>query len=498
MDKNIISYIYIALGIILLVITLGVPGLIPHLEGVQNDKRVLALLLCVSLFLIILGVTTGMGSTVKSFKVGLFSMSFFQPSTESKRIYSLSSVEKKERQEYSRGKSIPGDTATPFSAFNVQSLVLKTLPCADPMTPMYMLDKEYRIIDWNDAFSLAFNYSMEGMQGITVLEWVYVLENYKEVIDHGVETFSVNEPPRFDKEIVKFKNEKYGLIVGTKRCYQIPGDNEECIGWLMTIELTFDEKYKSSIFLKDLFAHLRKSYVWSEYALSYDNVLNNTKVYPELLDTMLLGVKDKLVPIPGNTRVLDLGAGTGNVTKRLIANDDKLVVALEKNPIMLKYLHYKCAERVRYDDNDVGVIIVKQDIVSLTGIKDNYFDFVIMNNVLYSIEDKRVIDCLREVYRVLKPQGEVRISGPHKKTNLKKLFKRIMQDLKQAGNFGEKEEEEFYQVKAINEYLLAPMLFKWNAKDVEQILIEGAGFETISFSTEMAYAGQAMIVCARK
>ena len=75
------------------------------------------------------------------------------------------------------------------------------------MTPMYLLDNAFRILDWNEAFTLAFDRSMEGQKGKSVLEWTYYLENYKEVLDHGVAVFGdANRLPRIDVETVKYKS----------------------------------------------------------------------------------------------------------------------------------------------------------------------------------------------------------------------------------------------------------------------------------------------------
>jgi ubiquinone/menaquinone biosynthesis C-methylase UbiE len=240
--------------------------------------------------------------------------------------------------------------------------------------------------------------------------------------------------------------------------------------------------------------------MWSEYALSYDRVLLNSAVYRELLDTMLgmhRGTKPiELDPIPTDARVLDLGAGTGNVSQRLAeeSGSDRMVVALENNAHMLNALTAKCKAFLRTDNQRPVVLAIKQDITSLFGLPDGYFDAAILNNVLYSVDNP--IGCLKEVCRVLKPNGHVRISGPKKNTNLPALFRRIQKDLKRAGRFGELKSE-FDHVKFINEYMLAPMLFQWAAHDVEGMLRE-AGFEGQIHSTEQAYAGQAMVLAANK
>jgi hypothetical protein len=46
----------------------------------------------------------------------------------------------------------------------------------------------------------------------------------------------------------------------------------------------------------------------------------------------------------------------------------------------------KCAPFLREDAQGPGVIAIKQDISSLYGLDDGFFDYVVLNNVLYSLE----------------------------------------------------------------------------------------------------------------
>ena len=90
---------------------------------------------------------------------------------------------------------------------------------------MYLLDNAYRIIDWNDAFTIAFDRTMEGRKGRSVLEWTYFLDNYEEVLDHGVEVFGDAEKvPPIDVEKIEYTSQRYGKLTATKRAYPIPDD----------------------------------------------------------------------------------------------------------------------------------------------------------------------------------------------------------------------------------------------------------------------------------
>ena len=391
---------------------------------------------------------------------------------------------------------LPGQNAPQFSAISPSALDdLQVRPSAQPMTPMYLLDNAYRIIDWNQAFTIAFDRTMEGRKGRSVLEWTYFLDNYEEVLKHGVKRFSdPNQLPTIDVEPIKYTSMRYGELTAVKRAYQIPDDSEACLAWLVTLDVKFKDSNQDNIFLRDLLRHLGLDLMWSEYAISYDRVLNNTLVYPDLLDKMMGGY-DGVRAIPPEAHIVDLGAGTGNLALKLITTGrDRVVVAVENNRTMLQLLRSKCQKFLRNDTDGGGVVPIKQDITSLFGLDDEFFDFATLNNVLYSIDDADA--CLKEACRVLKPGGELRLIGPKKDSNLAILFGQIKADLEKVGKFKELETD-YNNVYEINKFRLDPLLYRWTTKDVEKMLIS-AGFSKIVHSSEQHYAGQAMLVCAVK
>jgi SAM-dependent methyltransferase len=226
------------------------------------------------------------------------------------------------------------------------------------------------------------------------------------------------------------KDRRFGKIDATKRAYQIPNEVGTCVGWLVLLDLSFRDSSMESEYQTQLIGALQDDLLLSEYAICYDRVLSKTKVYWQLLDD-ITGRSDRfgIEPFQPRTKVLDLGAGTGNLSESLLREDNgRLIVAVENNRVMFNALRSKCREYLRDDDEGPGVIAAKQDVTSLYGLGDKYFDYVFLSNVLYSLESPMA--CLREAYRVLQPGGEIRISGPQKTTNLTKLFRRIRRDLK--------------------------------------------------------------------
>ncbi len=400
-----------------------------------------------------------------------------------------------DRRNYAADKNVPGRNAGAFDILR-DRLHFRSFPIGHRMAPMYLLDKNFRVVDWNLAFSLAFEHTMEGRRGVSVLEWTYYLDNYEEVLDHGVAAFSDPENfPDVDVENIRYMNDRYGVVEAVKRAYKIRDDNGiDILGWLIIMELSFPEIPKRLQFNEDLIRLLGVDDLWTEYAASYDRLLPRTSVYNELLDEML-GATGGLDEIADGARVLDLGAGTGNISYRLASEaKGRMIIAVDNNTAMLEILKAKCTAHLREDDEHAGVIPIKQDITTLFGIQEQSFDYAILNNVLYSVSDP--VSCLKETFNVLRPGGEIRISGPKKDTDLDALFDRIKSDLKAVGLY-DKLKRDFDHVLAINNLRLTPFLHRWDMNDLEKML-EDAGFSEITYRSEDVYAGQAQIIGARK
>jgi ubiquinone/menaquinone biosynthesis C-methylase UbiE len=367
-------------------------------------------------------------------------------------------------------------------------------PSARPITPLYLLDNHFRIVDWNTAFAIAFDRTMEGRKGRGVLEWTYFLDNYEEVLEHGVKMFGdANRLPAIDVEKIEYTSQRYGKLTAIKRAHQIPDDNGACLAWLVTLDVKFSDQERHDAFHHDLIRVLGLDLMWSEYAISYDRVLNSTRVYPELLEKMIGGYEG-VARISEDARILDLGAGTGSLAHRLITTGrDRVIFALENNDFMLEVLRSKCQRFLRTDAESGGVIALKQYITSLYGLDDDYFDYVLLN-VLYAAVDADA--CLKEAWRVLKPGGELRLTGPRKDTKVNVLFDRITEDLKEANKFAELQTD-YRRVQQIAEEHLRPMLHRWSTQEVEQMIL-AAGFSKIVYSSEALFAGQGMFVCAVK
>lgn len=458
-------------------------------------------LLVVGAVFLLLGVYLAIGLTPRRFAVGpkggevVFDETdrgFHRAPAQPPRRRQLSPEVEKERQLLE--PDLPGAQPGDFKLFEAPEYASLNISHTSTM-PAYTLDKAFRIVDWNKAFSLAFDFTMEGFRGQTVAQWVFLLENYKEVSEQGIKAFkdkTEDEYPNVHVEELVFKSDVYGRVSATKRAYKTYDDQQQYVGWIVTVNPEFESEDIKSRFDLDLLATLRDDLMWSEYALSYD-VLNKTEVYQELL-RMILGETGPLSPIPPKAHVLDLGAGTGNVSAKLMG-DERTVFAIENNPMMLQMLKGKCAAQLRFDSETPGVIPVRQDISSLFGIPTGYFHYAVLNNVLYSIDDP--LPCLKATYDCLCPGGEVRVSGPHLQTEVEPLLDRIKDELEHGPGLTGKIKDDYEKVDYINRFFLKPRLRRWSPDKLQEI-IKNAGFSEITQVIDDAYAGQAMIISAKK
>jgi hypothetical protein len=145
--------------------------------------------------LLLVGVCLARGQTVRDVKLSktgvelsLFGSIAAAPSIPQRVLEEHVIREKKlVVEEVKKEHALPGHNAPHYSALaSISADDLLVRPSAYPMTPMYLLDGGFRILDWNEAFSVAFDRTMEGRQGESVLEWTYFLDNFKEVFEHGV------------------------------------------------------------------------------------------------------------------------------------------------------------------------------------------------------------------------------------------------------------------------------------------------------------------------
>ncbi len=141
--------------------------------------------------------------------------------------------------------------------------------------------------------------------------------------------------------------------------------------------------------------------LWKPYSHVYDGLLNFWP-YQDLLDRVV----DRAQLVAGQ-RVLDLGAGTGNVTVGLLEAADVTVDAVDLSPDMLaqaakKIGHRALGDRVRLHVQEAEAFLRAQP--------DQCYDRIVVVNVLYTIEDPLVL--WKEMLRCLAPDGRIVVANP--------------------------------------------------------------------------------------
>lgn len=136
---------------------------------------------------------------------------------------------------------------------------------------------------------------------------------------------------------------------------------------------------------------------WKKYFKTYD-VLNSAIPYQELLDDIIQSAEIKKGDL-----VFDAGSGTGNLSVKL-----KKIGA---KPISLDFSEEGLGLHKKKDQNAETIL---QSLTEKLPFEDNYFNKIVTNNVIYTIDKKYRKNVFDEFYRVLKPGGIIVVANIHK------------------------------------------------------------------------------------
>jgi SAM-dependent methyltransferase len=136
--------------------------------------------------------------------------------------------------------------------------------------------------------------------------------------------------------------------------------------------------------------------VWENYFRTYD-VLNEAIPYQKLMDDLIRACEAKKEDL-----IFDAGSGTGNLCIRLKEYGLK-PVGLDSSEKAIKIHMAK--------DRDADVYF--GDLTNTLSFPNNYFDKIISNNVLYTINKNIRLNVIKELYRILKQNGKLVIANVH-------------------------------------------------------------------------------------
>ena len=118
--------------------------------------------------------------------------------------------------------------------------------------------------------------------------------------------------------------------------------------------------------------------------------------------------------IPGIVDVIDLGAGTGNLAKRLLDARHR-VTAVDLSRAMLDKFRAKLPDQEQYD-----LILLEQNAEHVPQLPDESFDGVTILLALYDMDEP--LAALQEAARVVKPGGTLVITEPKRHFDLQALL----------------------------------------------------------------------------
>lgn len=386
--------------------------------------------------------------------------------------------------------ALPGEDKDPTAIQKRYNVVQDIrLPILDLIAPTYLLDKHFYFLDWNPAFDELIARPLKLVRGLHHAKaFVQACDNCEDVVKHAKETFGVEREPLTDTEIMVFNSDregqkKYGLIQFQKVACQISDERGESKGW--SVNLNILQAVRGASLWADLMARIEESVSWSRYAAVYDTLLLE---FPEYLDLVKLVTSQ----VGNARRCLDLGAGTGNGTIRLLEdNPNREVWAVEINDTMLRNFRAKL-EASGFNEPE-KLTIVKDNILRLDALPSRSFDAAVMINVLYAVAD-HAQECLRSVNRVLKKGGILSLSTPHRQTDVNRLFNRLEEVLESKGLF-EPYQEHFDAARARHD-AMDDLIHRHTIDDLSTLLVD-AGFQVEEMIPDQ-YVGTVVVIKAVK
>lgn len=345
--------------------------------------------------------------------------------------------------------------------------------------PTYYLDVNLMIVDWNIAFDLVFSRLGATLRNKHVKHFIAELQNYDEVMEHAQKfTRQVlnGRIPFIDVEPLRFMSEKYGEVSFLKVAAQLHDAEGRLRCWSVSLII---REINWELFEQDILEQSRKDKLWSVYSASYDRVLLQYDPYKRL-------IHDVIAVVPSDkSNVVDLGAGTGNVTAALLAAGNT-VTAVENNPGMLDRLRSKNLSARQ-------LTVVKSSIENLNTLPDASFDAAVMVNALYAVDDP--LACLQSVHRIVKPNGVLGLSTTHSETELDALLSNIKLRLIDTDQYDKLSSD--YQILYDENKQIERASAKRHTRDNYREWIRAAGFE-ITKDVPSTYEEAVMLIHARR
>jgi SAM-dependent methyltransferase len=387
------------------------------------------------------------------------------------------------KQKYKTNQEIIDDDLPPLNAEDQTRRLheLRSVMYQAPRytTPTYFLDTHLAVVGWNPAFELIFRRILPAIRHRHVNNFIIELANQNEVFAHAREfTEKVKEGqlPLVDLEPLVYESPDYGKVEFMKVATQLTDTDANLKAWSVAL---LPKKIDWKLFQTDLEERLREDRLWGVYAVSYDALLRGFKAYEDLIQDVISGIP------AGATRVLELGAGTGNVTEKLLLRNYR-VTTVENNPFMLE----KIAEKRLGSSRKLTVLVESLENTEFDGQSD--FDAAIAMNVAYALDDPP--GCFRKVAEALRRGGVFALSTTHSNTSLDALLEGIKEDLMSKGKLGSRREH-YERLVSVNRSIERTIARRYSLEQYKEWLVD-TGFDIVR--SEPKYFDAVEMIHARK
>ena len=350
--------------------------------------------------------------------------------------------------------------------------------------PLFRLNDDWKVVDINLATQVLFKPILHDGFEESINRLVAGLQSHALGASASTDYTSL-ERDEFKDAVTDTVNgsidsEEYGKVNFKLTIISLPNpDSENLLERTAYVEINTVELEEAC---RDNFQRvLQHQLIWESYAISYDFILNEQDYYREVLNRHITALSES-----GVNRVIDIGAGTGNVTIPLLVAG-RSVTAIDISRAMLDKMHYKLSSL----DNP-KIKILMQSAEDLTEFPDSSFDGVNILLALFDMVDP--VAALNEAIRVLRRGGVIIITEPKKMFDLSSLLSQAKKFLEGKGLYDELSSHWACVTRAnkkIDPSKRSPLFIE----DIEERLVK-AGFEIIQMKD--SHFGNCETLCAIK
>jgi ubiquinone/menaquinone biosynthesis C-methylase UbiE len=251
---------------------------------------------------------------------------------------------------------------------------------------------------------------------------------------------------------------------------------------ILYLEVTDAVTVRNGLFTSKLRTDDTLRLVWDLYAASYDTILPKLSFYRSTRDAHVRALSDA-----GLRTILDVAAGTGNVTMELLGLD-KSVTAVDKSTPMLGVLEQKAAMLPKSQRVGLRVIDTSAEDMDLA---DAAFDGASIMLALFAMN--KPAKALAKVLRAIKPGGRLVVTEPTERFDLGVLLGTAKKELEDWGWLPDLQDD-WERVERVNR-AIDPGKRQFSARNVSRTL-QHEGW--VEIEEQASYLGQCLTITARK